>query len=388
MNPEIKIARQRLSVLELAEKLGNVSEACRRRGVDRTQFYEYRKRFETFGLEGLVDLPPIPKSHPQTTPVEMVEHICDLALAHPSRGCNYLEHLLGLEGTDISGVTIQKILNEHELGTRQQRWLALERKHAEEGLELSPEQVAYLEKQNPAFRERHVESSKPGELLSQDTFYVGHLKGVGRVYLHTAVDTYNSYGFGFLHTTKQPEAAVALVHNDILPFYAEHGLRVENLLTDNGREFCGTDAHPYELYLTLCAIQHRTTRVRRPQTNGFVERFHQTVLNEFFSVKFRETFYASVEDLQADLNTWLRHYNCERPHQGYRNQGLRPMDRLLQYLEQRPPAEGAADLSETSSPQASGVRQGPEPPAAISAATAVPLTAPEAVYAGSSEAAP
>jgi hypothetical protein len=180
MNADVKVARQRLSVLDLAEKLGNVSEACRRRGITRTQFYEYKKRFETFGLEGLADLPPIAKSHPQTTPHEVVEKVCDLALAHPSRGCNYLEHLLGLDGIDLSAVTIQKLLNEHELGSKYDRWLALERQHAETGLELSTEQVAYLEKQNPAFRERHVESSKPGELVCQDTYLVGTLKGVGK----------------------------------------------------------------------------------------------------------------------------------------------------------------------------------------------------------------
>jgi transposase InsO family protein len=337
MLPEVKIARQRMSVLELAEKLGNVSEACRRRGMTRTQFYEYRKRFETFGLEGLADLPPIPKSHPQTTPPEVVEKICALALKHPSRGCNHLEQLLALDGINLSAVTIQKILNDHELGTKLERWLALEKQNAETGFELSAEQVAYLEKHNPAFRERHVESSKPGELLSQDTLYVGQLKNVGKVYLHTVVDTFNSLAFGFLHTSKQPEAAVAVLHNDVRPFYAEHGLVIEHVLTDNGREFCGKETHPYELYLTLCEIEHRTTRIRRPQTNGFVERFHQTVQNEFFAVKFRERLYPSVEALQADLNDWLHYYNYERPHLGYRNQGRQPYTSLRHYLETPPP---------------------------------------------------
>jgi transposase InsO family protein len=384
MNAEVKVARQRLSVLELAEKLGNVSEACRRRGVTRTQFYEYKKRFEIFGLEGLADLPPIAKSHPQTTPVEVVEKICDLALTHPSRGCNYLEHLLALEGVHVSAVTIQKILNEHELGSKFERWLALERQQAETGLELTPEQVAHLEKQNPAFRERHVESSKPGELLSQDTFLVGHLKGVGKVYLHAVVDTYNSLAFGFLHTSKQPEAAVALVHNDVLPFYGEHGLQVEHLLTDNGREFCGTDTHPFELYLALNDIQHRTTRVRRPQTNGFVERFHQTVQNEFFAIAFREKFYTGLEALQADLDAWLHHYNYERPHLGYRNQGQRPYDRLRQYLtdSSAPPPDPAA--AEADPPLPADARQGPE---RSGEALAVPLTASGAVYAVPHEAA-
>jgi transposase InsO family protein len=124
------------------------------------------------------------------------------------------------------------------------------------------------------FRERHVESSRPGELLSQDTFCVGRLKGVGRVYLHVVVDTFGSYAFGFLHTSKQPEAAVAVVHNDMLPFYQEREIDAAAIPTNNGREYCGTDRHPYALYLQRSDIEHRTTRVRRPQTNGLVECFN------------------------------------------------------------------------------------------------------------------
>ena len=191
-----KVAEQRLSVLELAKELGNVAEACRRRGMDRTSFYEWRRRFQTHGFEGLKDLPPIHKSHPQTTPPETVEKIKALALEHPAYGCNRFEAMLALEGIRVSSITIQKILNENGLGTRYDRWLALEAKHAERAIELSAEQVAFLEKQNPCFRERHVESSAPGELLSADTFFVGTLKGVGKVYLHAVVDTYGSYAFG------------------------------------------------------------------------------------------------------------------------------------------------------------------------------------------------
>ena len=331
MDAATKIAKQRLSVLELAEILGNVSEACRRRGMTRTQFYEYKRRFQTHGLEGLKDLPPIPRSHPQTTPPAVVEKIKERALLHPAWGCNRLEGLLKAEGISVSSVTIQKILNEHGLGTRHERWLALERQHAEEGLKLTAEQIAFIEKHNPCFRERHVESSRPGELLSQDTFYVGHLKGIGKVYLHAVVDTFGSHAFGFLHPSTRPEAAVAVLHNDVLPFYRKHGLKVSAVLTDNGREYCGVEGHPYETYLELNDIEHRRTRVRRPQTNGFVERFNRTVLEEFFRVKFRERFYESVEALQKDLDAWLRFYNRERPHLGYRNQGRTPYETVLQY---------------------------------------------------------
>ncbi len=191
-NAAPKIAEQRLSVFELARELGNVAEACRRRGMDRTSFYEWKRRFQTHGFEGLKDLPPIHKSHPQTTPPETVEKIKALALEHPSWGCNRLEALLRLEGIGASSVTIQKILNDAGLGTRYDRWLALEEQNAEKAIELTAEQAAFLEKMNPCFRERHVESGAPGELLSADTFFVGTLKGVGKVYLHAVADTYGS----------------------------------------------------------------------------------------------------------------------------------------------------------------------------------------------------
>lgn len=329
-----KVARQKLSVLELALTLGNVSEACRIKDVSRTQFYEYKRRFQTHGLEGLKDLPPIHKTHPFTTPPEEVERLLVVSLEHPTWGCVKLSSMLKLEGITISSPTIQNILIKNGMASRFERLLKLEEKAAQHALELSPEQIALIEKANPCFKERHVESSKPGELLSQDTFYVGVLKGVGRVYLHAVVDTYGSYAFGFLHTSKQPEAAVAVLHNQALPFYQDLDLDVNAILTDNGREFCGKETHPYELYLQLNDIEHRTTRVRRPQTNGFVERFNRTVLDEFFRTAFRTKFYESVEALQSDLDIWLVHYNTERPHQGYRNLGRRPVDTINLFVDQ------------------------------------------------------
>src|SRR5437588_5944955 len=201
MNPTEKIARQRLSVLQLAEALDNVSAACRQRGMTRTQFYDYKRRFELQGLEGLKDLPPIHKTHPQTTPPEVVEQMLALSLQHPAWGCVRLSEHLKLEGVSVSSPTIQSILIKHEMGSKFDRLLTLEAQVASEALELSAEQTAQLEKVNPCYRERHVESSRPGELLAQDTFFVGSFKGVGKVYLHTIVDTYGSYAFGFLHTS-------------------------------------------------------------------------------------------------------------------------------------------------------------------------------------------
>lgn len=330
---EKKLAQHRLGVLELAEALGNVSEACRQRKMGRSHFYEWKRRFQTHGLQGLVDLPPIHKTHPQTTPPEVVEHILALSLKHPMWGCIRLSDQLKLQGVSVSSPVIQNILIKHGLGKKYERLLRLEEQALKREVELTPEQVAAIEKLNPCFAERHVESSRPGELLSQDTFYVGHLKGVGKVYLQAVVDTYGSYAFGYLHLGKLPEHAALVLHNDVLPQYAAWGLKVGALLTDNGREFCGREHHAYELYLALNEIEHRTTKVRSPRTNGFVERFNRTVLDEFFRPAFRTKFFASVEALQEDLDLWLKEYNYERAHRGYRNCGKRPIDTVNEYIE-------------------------------------------------------
>lgn len=177
---EQKVIQHKMSVLELAQALGNISEACKRRGASRTQFYEWKRRFQTHGIEGLKDLPPIPKKHPFTTPKDTVNRIKELALSYPSKCCKYIEHLLMREGKKVSLVTIQKHLDEMGLGKRYDHWLALEQLAAESPQKLSGEQVAFIERQNPQFRERHVESSQPGELLNQDTFYVGRNTQRGR----------------------------------------------------------------------------------------------------------------------------------------------------------------------------------------------------------------
>jgi len=328
-----KVARQRLTVLELAEALGNVSQACRQRGMDRSQFYEWKRRFQTHGLQGLKDLPPVHRSHPMTTPARVVERMLALSLDHPGWGCLRLSDMLKLEGMSVSGPTIQNILTRHGMGTRYERLLKLEERVAREPITLTVEQIRLIERANPCFRERHVESSRPGELLAQDTFYVGHFTGIGKLYLQAVVDTYSSHAFGFLHTGKLPVCAVSVLHNDALPFYRRRNLKVAAVITDNGREYCGTQAHPYELYLALNDIEHRRTRVGRPQTNGFVERFNRTALDEFFRTALRETLYTKVDRLQADFDVWLHHYNNERPHRGYRNMGKRPIDTITEYLE-------------------------------------------------------
>jgi transposase InsO family protein len=335
-DPSEKVARQRLTVLQLAEALGNVSEACKRSGMDRTSYYAWKKRYTEQGLEGLKDLPPIVKNHPQKTDEATEKRLLELCLEHPGWGCTKLSDYLKLEGYRVSSPITQKILIRNNLGSRFQRALRVEEEHLKQGFPLDPEQIRLIEAANPCFAERHVESSQPGELLSQDTKLVGTISGIGRIYLHAVVDTYGSYAWGFLHTNKIPEAAATLLHNDVLPQFKAWGLPVQAILTDNGREYCGTDAHPYEIYLSLNDIEHRTTQVRRPQTNGFVERFMRTVKEEFIPQYFRRNLYTSVEAMQEHLDQWLHHYNYERPHRGYRNNGLRPAETVQKFSVQIP----------------------------------------------------
>lgn len=329
-----KIARKRLSALELAEKLGNVSLSCRKSSISRSRFYDYKRRFQTHGFEGLVDLPPIHLSHPQTTSKEIVNKILEYSLQNPMYGCNRLSAQLKLQSISVSGVTIQKILEKYDMGSQYQRLLKLEQKHCQEKIPLTEQQIRAIEKANPVFRERHIESKMPGELLCQDTFFVGNLKGVGKVYLQALVDSYGSYAFAYLHTGKLPEHAATVIHNDVIPKYKHWHLNVKAILTDNGPEFCGRDDHPYELYLALNDIEHRRTKVRSPQTNGFVERFNRTILHEFFRPKFRANVYANLVELQLDLDEWLEFYNNQRAHLGYRNLGHTPAQTVSSFVKQ------------------------------------------------------
>ena len=327
MTAKKKLAQKRLTLLQLAEKLGNVSKACKMHKVSRSQFYEYKRSFQEFGLEGLIDKPPIPNSHPAEVPGEIKEKVIRLSLEFPAFGQQRISDQLAQDGISICPTTIRNIWLKENMETKYKRLLRLEESLAGKKVELTENQIKLLEKANPEFKERHVESHYPGYLLCQDTFYVGRLKGVGRVYLQCVVDTYGSLAFGKLYTSKKQETAADVLYDKVLPFYDENQIPVENILTDNGTEYNGRPMiHLYEIFLDFNDIKHRRTKVANPRTNGFVERFNRTVLDEFFRTAFRKKLYDSVPSLQEDLDQWIHHYNYERPHRGYRNQGRRPIE--------------------------------------------------------------
>lgn len=158
------------------------------------------------------------------------------------------------------------------------------------------------------------------------TFMVRSLKGVGKVYLQTVIDCHSRYAWGRLFTTKLPIAAVQTLNNDVLPTFEDHNARIDAILSDNGREFCGRpDKDPYELFLQLEGIEHKRTKVSRPQFNGIVERLHRTLLDEHFRVEGRKTWFETVGEMQTALDAYLVHYNERRPHQGRGVKGRTPL---------------------------------------------------------------
>lgn len=322
-----KAARRKLSLLELAQELGNVSKACQIMGYSRQQFYEIRRNYQTYGSEGLLDrLPGAKNAHPNRVPETVEKAILEYSLQYPTHGPVRVAQQLNLRGIQVSSGGVRGVWSRHKLLTRYERLLRLEKQQREQKIELSDEQIRLMEKFDPEFKERHIETNHTGQLVAMDTFMVGTLKGVGRVYLQTVIDCFSRHVWGRLYTSKLPVTAVQVINNDVIPFFENYGLKIETLLTDNGREYCGReDRHPFELFLQLEEIEHRKTQVRRPQSNGYVERMHRTLLDEHFRIKGRSKFYESVDEMQKDLDEYLKHYNHERVHQGRGMNGRVPL---------------------------------------------------------------
>jgi transposase InsO family protein len=340
--------RRKLSLLQLAQELGNVSKACRLMGYHRDTFYEVRRAFQVGGVQALVEQRRGPRGpHPNRVSPEIENRILAYGLDHPTHGAQRVANQLRLDGITVSPSGVRGVWLRHDLETRLKRLLRLEQAVAQDTtLVLAEEQVRLLERHSVDFRCRHVEASQPGELLNQDTFYWGTLKGVGKVYVQVVVDVFCSFAFAKVYTSKMPVTACDLLYDRVLPFYEALGVAISAVLTDNGREYCGRpDQHPFELLLAMDGIQHRTTKVRSPRTNGFVERMNRTLLDECFRVAGRTTWYLEPAEIQRDLDRFLEYYNLQRSHQGYRLGGRTPAQALqdalgLTELPPLVPAEG------------------------------------------------
>jgi len=331
MTYQEKIIKSKVGLLQLAEELENVSKACKLMGFSRDTFYRYKSLKEEGGLEALKEQsrrkPNLKNRADELTQKAVVK----MAIDRPAYGQLRASNELRKEGVFISPAGVRGIWLRHSLETFKKRLKALEKKSAEEGVVLTEEQVQALEKKKQEDVEcGEVETAHPGYLGSQDTFYVGTMKGVGRIYQQTFVDTYSKVAFCKLYKTKTPITSADLLNDRVLPFFEEHEVPLLRVLTDRGTEFCGVrDRHDYELYLAINDIEHTKTKARHPQTNGICERFHRTILEEFYHVAFRKKVYSKMEELQSDLDLWLVEYNERRTHQGKMCCGRTPLKTFL-----------------------------------------------------------
>lgn len=327
-NPIIK---HKAGLLNLAEELSNISKACKVMGVSRDTFYRCKDLAEQGGIDALINKSRRVPNTKNRVDESIEKAVVEYAIEQPAHGQARTSNELRKRGIFVSGSGVRSIWLRHNIENFKKRLKALEEKVARDGIILSDEQVAALERKNHDDEAcGEIETAHPGYLGSQDTFYVGNLKGVGRIYQQTVLDTYSKVAFAKLYISKTPITSADILNDKVLPFFAEHELPMLRILTDRGTEYCGrVEQHDYQLYLAVNDIDHTKTKAMSPQTNGICERFHKTILNEFYQITFRKKLYSSLEELQKDLDEWLNYYNNERTHQGKMCCGRTPMETLL-----------------------------------------------------------
>ncbi len=325
------IIKNKVGLLNLAQELGNISKACKVMGFSRDTFYRYQNAVEEGGVESLINKTRRKPNVKNRIDPTIEDAVIKLAIDEPAWGQVRVSNELRKQAISVSPAGVRNIWLRHDLENMKKRLKALEEKVAKEGIVLTESQLKIMEQkklEKEAYGE--IETEHPGYLGSQDTFYVGTLKGVGRIYQQTFVDTYSKVSFCKLYNMKTPITAADLLNDKVLPVFEEHKVPMLRMLTDRGTEYCGKiEQHDYQLFLAVKNIDHTKTKAKHPQTNGIVERFHKTILNEFYQVAFRKRIYDSLEMLQGDLDDWLEHYNKERTHQGKMCYGRTPWQTFL-----------------------------------------------------------
>jgi hypothetical protein len=325
---EKKLDHSKLNVAELSKILKNVSKIYQQPGSE-NRLNEYKEYIRLHGLENIENIRPVfPKIDRETARIELFETVCQLSLEHPSWGCERLCEALKEKSIDMSPSAIYNILVKHQMGTKKERLSKIIEKFSDHLEELSSEQLLALKKNDPWFQERQIRGKQPGDLLAQDAIFIGFHKNMEEIYLQVVIDSYSRYVFGFLHMGKSADYAVAIIHNEVLPFFKELGLAINGILTDNGREYCGKEGHHYELYLRLNDLQHVKTTTKQC-SNIFIKQFKKIVMDEFIKPVTGGKSVEDMETLQKQLEKWLHFYNTGRPYHGFPNNGVPPVKLIM-----------------------------------------------------------
>lgn len=336
MTQQEYVIKRKLNILELAETLGNVSEAARRTGVSRKHIYDIKRTLIEEGTEGLREKTKRGARVKNRFSQEIEDAILDYSLHHPTHGQVRVANELNRKNRwNISDGGIRSVWLRHDLEKASKRLKKLEKYSAETNNILTESQVQALE-ESKLKKEAHgeIETHHSGFLFAQDTYFVGTIKGIGKVYQQTGIDTYSNLGFAKVYTMKTSLEASDFLNDKVLPVFDEHRISVLRVLTDREGEYCGRkDAHKYQLYLQLQDIEHTRTKAYHPQTNGSCEKLNQTIDRESYAIAFRKKLYSSLEEIQADLDEFMKNYNYRRTNQGKRCKGRTPYETFLEGVE-------------------------------------------------------
>jgi transposase InsO family protein len=326
MTKDDRIASYKYSVLQHARKHNNITSACQVLNVSRTIYYKWLKRFIQLGYLGLQDKKKTKPKMPNQIKPDKEQIILNYIIAYPTHGPRRIANELKQQGITISDTGVYKVLCRKQLNHRLDRLFYAQEKS--DNPVVTERYIREIEKRQGM----HISAYYPGYLFCQDTFYVGTIKGLGRIYQQTGIDVYAGFGFAKVYMDKMAISAIDFLETKVLPVYGEFHIPLDRILTDNGKEYTthwANGKHEYETYLKHNHIRHTRIKPRTPQSNGMVERFNRTLLEEFYQIAMIKKVYSSLDQLQDDLDQFITYYNFKRTNQGYRLKGKIPYQKFL-----------------------------------------------------------